>query len=646
MPFRSYLVLIAALTASITFASSELKAVKIAKPPVIDGIVSADEWKDIPSVEGLYDNTTGAAYSDGGKFWLAYDKDFVYFAAQLQEKDLHAIRATEYRTNVSLTGDDYVELDLDLSGSLSSFNTFQINPQGATNINIAGGRAAKREWLGEFLAKSRITGTGWEVEARIPWSGMSIPRGGSRNVRFNIQRYVAHSQRTLSYTYVPFTQTALTPTWVGVELPSPPVDRSIRLLPYAYAGYDPKIKGVFNSGVDIKTALSDQINLVGSINPDFRNIENQILSIDFSRFERLAGETRPFFQEGRQFSNSTIFASQRIGGFDFGLNTYGRVTDKMSFSLIDATRFGHENDAIFNVTEDPNPNTSIRATVTELERNGISNQAYLIRLSQNIGAYNIFVRNMGSQDTKSGFGMQSDLMLNYSKAGFSAGGGYLRADPGFRPRLGFVPEVDLEGPFYNLDFSRNYNYGGISDTDFGFGQATLNHTDGSFYRNESAANASVTFRPGINFFARADLADFEGSHDSLYTLIASYPNGNPYNNLGIHYDFGNQAGLPYRSLAVATAYRVTKKLQLRLRHQHVDYAGPNDQTILSLSYDLGNDRAISGRLVRQSGHTNAYVAYQRSGNKGIEYFLILGDPNAESFRTSLILKVTVPFRLG
>ncbi len=627
-------------------AGNELKAVKIVKPPVIDGVVDADEWKDVPFLEGLQDTNTGAAYTDGGKFWLAYDKDFVYFAAQLQESDPHGIRATQYRTNVSLTGDDNIELDLDLSGSLSNFNTFQINPLGATNINIAGGRAAKREWLGEFQAKARLTATGWEAEARIPWKAMAIPRGGKRDVRFNILRFVAKTQRTLAAVYVPLTQTALTPTWTAVDLPRPAVDHSIQLLPYAYAGYDPKIKGVFNSGLDVKTAVTDQINVVGSINPDFRNIENQILSIDFSRFERLTGETRPFFQEGRQFSNSAIFASQRIGGFDVGLNTYGRISDKTSFSLIDATSFGHENDLVFNVSEDPNPNTSLRATVTDYEKDGISNKAYLARWSQNVGSYNFFLRNMGSQDSTQGFGMQSDATVAYSKAGLSFESGYTRADKGFNPRLGFIPEVDLQGPYVNVEYGRAFNHGGISDAIIAAGTATLDHTNGSFYRSESAAAGAITFRPGINLQLKADIGDFEGSHDSLYTLQVGYPNGNPYNNLKLRYDFGRQAGFQYRSFTLASAYQVTKKVQLTLRHQHVDYQGPNDQTVFSLNYDLGKDRTVSGRVSRQGGKTNAYVAFQRSGNRGAEYFLILGDPNAPTFRSSLILKVTFPFHIG
>ncbi len=633
-------------TLCIASADGTQQAVKISTPPTIDGIISDEEWKDVPFVEGLHDPDTGASYADNGRFWLAYDRNFVYFAAKLKESDLHAIRATEYRTNVSLAGDDYVELDLDLSGSLSAFNSFQINPQGATNVQIASGRAAKREWLGEFVAKSRITAEGWEAEARIPWQAMDIPKGGRRNIRFNILRFVAKLHRKYSYVYVPATQTGLTPTWAGVELPKPELDRSIKLLPYIYAGYDPATKGVFNSGVDTKTALTEQVNLVGSVNPDFRNIENQILSIDFSRFERLAGESRPFFQEGAQYSNSQIFASQRISGFDAGLNGYGRLSDKMSFSLISAARFGKESDTIANFTEDPTPNTSLRFTGTDLEQPGLSNRTYLLRLSQNMGDYNVFLRNMGSRDTLLGFGQQYDLDLGYSRAGLTFMGGWTRADAGFNPRLGFVQEVNLQGPALGFEYARTYSHGSVSDYDAQVLGLSYDHADGSFYRKEANLTASATVRPGLNLLMGADLADFEGSKDSLYSLQAQYPRGNPYKNLALHLDVGRQAGIQYRSLTAASAYRITRKLQLTLREQHVTYGAQSDQTIFSTNWDLGRDRAVSGRIVRQGNDTNAYLAFQRNGNLGVEYFLILGDPNARRYRNSLILKIAVPLTLG
>lgn len=627
--------------------SSQVKAQPISQPPVIDGTISDDEWKEITPFEGLFDSQTGAAYADTGKFWLAYDKDYIYFSARLYESDPKAIRATEYRANASLSGDDFVELDLDLTGSLNAFNAFQMNPIGGTNIRVAGGRAAKREWLGAFSAKSRVLDKYWETEARIPWRVLAIPGGGGRrNVRFNVVRFVAKSQRSFSYVYVPPTDSALTPTWSDVVMPKPIVDRTLKLLPYVYAGAD--TRGIIaNSGLDLKVPITDQVNLVGSINPDFRNIENQILSIDFSRFERLAGETRPFFQEGSTYSNSQIFASQRIGGFDLGVNAYGRLSDKSSFSFINALDFGNQNDTVVNATYDPTANDSWRATLTRRERPGLKNDAYLLRYSKNIGDYNLFLRDMGSQDTALGFGHQWDVLVQYNKLGLFWVANWAHADRGFNPRLGFVPEVDYDGPFFQVGYNKNLDKGFLNDWGVNGYVIDYNHADGSFYRKEANVQAFTTTRPlNVAIVATANLANFEGSKDSLYSINLGFPRGNPYKNFAVRFDEGRQAGIPYHSATVAAAYRVTRQLQLTLRQQQVTYGGTHRQTIFSGNYDLGMDRSISGRLVQSDGETNGYIAYRRSGNEGMEYFLILGDPNAQKYRNSLILKLVVPVEFG
>ena len=78
-------------------------------PPTIDGSIDeAGEWKDVPKFSGLYDEETSALAPDQGEFWLAYDAEFIYFAARLADSQPESISATEYRTNVGMSGDDYV----------------------------------------------------------------------------------------------------------------------------------------------------------------------------------------------------------------------------------------------------------------------------------------------------------------------------------------------------------------------------------------------------------------------------------------------------------------------------------------------------------------------------------------------------------
>ncbi len=621
---------------------------RVPHPPTIDGIIDeAGEWSGVPAFEGLVDMSLGKPAAESGKFWIAYDADFIYFAARLADSQPSQIRAHEFRTNVDFSTDDSVQLGLDITGSLAGFNTFTLNPNGATRTALAGGRAAKREWAGEFVAKGRITDKGWEVEARIPWQIMQLSKSGKRDIRLYVSRTIARLGQSFTNSFVGNGQTDNVTKWLDISVPKLALDRRLKMLAYGYAGYDPNQAGTFAAGADFKSALADQVQLVGTIHPDFRNIEKGILSLDFSRFERLANETRPFFQEGGQYFNSALFASQRIKTFDFGVSSYGRVNDSTSFSVLDAIELGKQNSFVANVTNDPDPNTSWRATVTNQETSGLSNSAYLIRLSKQQGIASVFLREMGSKDTTNGFGRNDTAQLYVQKDGWQSFVGYSEVNPQFTPRLGFAPEVDYKGIDYQLGYMRQLPKGRLLDYNVNFSGTSYDHYNGAPYRREQTSTASATLRDGLGLDLAADFASFEGSQDELYSAQATFPRYNALNQLSLGVSAGHQAGTAYRSILIGGARRLWNRLQITLSHQKVNYATLREQTVVGLNYDLGHDRSLSGRLFRQpSGLTNVYAAFSQKGNLGTEYFLIVGDPNAPTFHASVILKVVIPFTIG
>lgn len=623
-------------------------AYEMKSPPAIDGSIDeGGEWNDVPSFQGLVDEQTGEKAPESGQFWLAYDKDFIYFAARLPDSQPASIRATEHRTNVSLAGDDYVALSLDLSGSLADFNLFAINPAGATDIELAGGRAAKREWSGEFFAKSRITQSGWEVEARIPWQVMRLPGAGKRDLRFNVVRQLVRTQRTYSWA---FTGNGAQPQnngrWANVPIPKTAIDHSIKLLPYTYLGHGQDEGFIFNSGVDVKTNLTEEVPLVLSVNPDFRNIENAILSLDFSRFERLADETRPFFQEGSQYFNSALFASQRVPGFDAGLNVHGKLSDKMSFGLMDTIDFGNVNNFVGNFTYDPNPKDSFRITATNQHTKGIDNDAYLLRYQRLLGDYFIFLRTMGTRDATAGNGVFNSYSGGYSKGPHNLFVSYDLVSPDFLPRLGFAPETNYKGPSLSYEFQKPVNWGSIAEIGFGMNALDYQFFDGGHYRNQFNPSIGVVWKGGAALNVSADWEDFMGDKDHLYDILFRYPRGNPYDNWRVDYQTGRFSDVDYKSIGFGRAFRPLKDFQVTANYQHVEYGGKSDQMIVGLNYLMRNDQSISGRLVRRGNDWNGYLAFRRSGNKGTEYYLILGDPNAPRFKRTAVLKVVVPLQIG
>lgn len=648
MFIRFSVALLAALVASTAGAadSPSVPWKKLTDPPKIDGTIDATEWSAAARFEGMQSDFDGSAAEERTEFWLGSDDKYVYFAARMYDSQPSAIRAIETRINASIAGDeDSIDLSLDVFGTLREFNSFETNPLGATDLDLAGGRAAKREWTGEFLAKSRVTSEGWEAEMRIPWQLMRLPGQGTRDLRFQIRRQLPRLGKDYVYRYVPNGRPLATPTWAGVELPKPDLNRQVLLLPYVYLGHDPDEDDVIlNSGLDARTQLTDRITLVGSINPDFRNVENQVLNLDFSRFARIAGESRPFFQEGSDYVGTALLNSRVIDRFDVGVNVHGNLSDRVQFGVLNTTLLGKQNAFAGTATYAPDERRSYRVAVTSLEESGRSNRAYLLRATRQVGKMSAVLRTMGSEDTDTGFGSDHEIDVSYSDTGFFTSMEYQYRSPDYNPGLGFAPERDFHGPELVVNHNRELASGPARSYEIGIFADKRWRTNNDAYREGIGTWSNISLRNGLSLFGNANASTFEDEKDTTYSLGLSYPNNNPGRSFGISREFGRIAGETYSNTSISGSYR-DRRLSMNLSFQRVDLQETREQTIFGVNYDLMGDRSIGGRLVTSQGDTNWYLSLRRSGNRGIEYYLIVGDPNARTFRGSVILKVAAPFEL-
>lgn len=624
-----------------------LTATKVTIPPKIDGNVTDEEWGQLPKGTGFFDDETGQSV-EGGTFWLGYDANFIYFAAKLDSANAKALRATEYRSNVDLGSDDAVYLILDIFGTQNS-NVFGINPRGATAIQIAGGRAAKREWLGEFQGSGRITEAGYEVEARIPWGVMRLPEPGARNIRFNVARYSSQTQRGGEWKFINQDGSKL-PVWQQVDVPRSGNARSLKLLPYGYGGFQ-RDQHIANAGIDLKTSINDRIDLVGTINPDFRNIENQILSLDFSRFERLAGESRPFFLEGGEYfrtsQDAPIFASQRIRQFDAGVKTFGQITDKTEFSILDTIDFGRENAFAGSARHRFSDLTTATLALSSLSHDlSADNVATFASLTHQVGKFSIFGQHSLTRDTTLGNGNRVNFGGFMERDGWTSVAEYSQVSPQYLPRLGFAPERNFKGVNFNVGKSSTHARGAIMETEyFANFKSYSTYDTGQHYRRGGEISTSFTLRNGVDFDASASYEKFFDSHDRYVFMSLEYPRGDNYRHAQIDAIFGNFAGQAYRSFSASLAYRPLWNWQVNFQLQTVDHFDRSVQNIIGTVYDIGRDMSISGRLVRDGSDVNAYLAFRKSGERGAEYFVILGDPNSKRFQTALVLKVVLPLEI-
>ena len=626
---------------------------KTAKPPAIDGVVNPDEWAGMPMVSGGYDEQSGAAIPKeyDQQFWLAYDDKFIYIAAKMLDPQPKSIRATEFRTNVSVRGDDFMLFFVDPFGTLSNMNQFELNPRGASFLRIAGGRAAKREWLGEIESKGRITETGWEVEAKIPWAIMRLPSAGVRDLRAGFGRVIASTGRAFLSDNISSGKVDNIGLWKAVEVPRPLTQRSVKLLPYGYGGWDEDKGVIANSGLDFKAPLSSELDLVGSINPDFRNIENQVLSIDFSYFERLAGESRPFFLEGQNYFQTSrdapLFATQRIRDFDFGSKVYGKLGERTTVGVFNAADFGNQNALVGSVNHSFSPFTSATVAVANLDRPDVSNNGTFAALNHSSGPLTFFGQHMTTTDTDFGAGHRYNTgVVVQSMNGLNGGVEYVEISPEFLPRLGFAPERGFKGFTSNFQYVKPVKWGRVSEVGGGIEAQLLdNYSGGGMYRKRFAANTSTTLVDGTDIDFYCQFEEFAGFKDRFFYFSFERPRGDPYRRWQIDYSTGNIAGRNYESIQPSLSFRPWQRGQVNASYQRVNHFTRREQTILSANYDMNAMDSVSGRLISEDGDTNFYLAFRRTGNKGAEYYVILGDPNARSFRTSLVIKAVFPFDL-
>lgn len=627
-----------------------IRAAKFSAPPKIDGTIGASEWAGIGVVRRSYViGGTNQPSGERGEVWIGYDDTYVYIAARIYLQNPKRISADEFRDNVSLGGNDSFEIKLDTFGLYNDDNTIGFNANGATFIEIAGGRAAKVEWSGRVEGAARVTATGWEGEVRVPWALMPMPPAGPRDMKFDFDWYVTSTGRSVT-THTNQGDKTRVHTLAGVEVPSITTRRSLLLLPYVYGGYNDETGDhIANAGLDFKSAVTPDMNLVGTFNPDFRNIEGDVLDLDFSNFERLGRETRPFFQEGSDYyffgMGRRIFASQRVPEFDMGVNVYGNLGGNTRLGILSTVDF--ENQATFagSYTYNPDEYWEYTAAFASLQRVSEDNFAGRLNISRRIGNWLGFIDGATTDDEVVGKGSATSFGGFYQVPGWDANFNYVDVTEDFFPRIGFASERDFRG--YNASVGREVEFvdGALSNVDIGLGVHDYTRRDGSHYREGANFGIDTAWANLVSVDFGFEYEHFEDRHDKLFEASFGFPRNNPYRRFGVGAGFGEIDGAPYRSVEAGVYYRPVQRLQLSLRAQSVQHTEDEDQIVLSFNFLMNKFESFGGRVVYNEHEWNWYASYRMGGNEGAEYFLIVGDPNASSFQKSLVFKVTVPFAI-
>lgn len=331
----------------------------------IDGELTEPVWQTARRLTGfsLYTPVDGRPAPDSTDVFVWYSKTAIHFGIRAYEPH-GAVRAT-LADRDRINNDDNIEIHLDTFEERRRAFVFAVNPLGIQadgtkneaggfipGSNVAPGQndlSADFQWQ----SRGRVTDFGYQVELRIPFSSLRYPVGGAQRWGIQIIRKVQHSG--YEQTWTPVRRGAASfiaqEGWLtglhdmqhGVDVTlNPELTSTIAgSACCAPANNDWRYASTPRLGGNIRAGLGSNLVIVGTIRPDFSQVEADATQVAADpRFALFYPERRPFFVEGSDQFNvpNTLVYTRRIVQPDAALKLNARQgrTNLALLSAIDA----------------------------------------------------------------------------------------------------------------------------------------------------------------------------------------------------------------------------------------------------------------------------------------------------------------------
>ena len=295
---------------------------------VIDGDLADSVWARAALLTGFsqYAPNDGVPAADSTQVLVWYSATAIYFGIRAYER--HGRPTATLADRDQIFGDDNVQILLGTFHDGKKALMFAVNPLGVqgdgalvegANVSASGfigGAVIGREQPDlspdyVFQSRGRITDWGYEVEVRIPFKSLRYQSHQPQDWSINIVRQVKHSGFEDSW----FPAKRANATFVGqsgnligltgmhrglVMDINPEGTAKATGAPGSTGGYSYDM-GNPQIGGNVRWGVSDNLNLNGTIKPDFSQVESDAGQLAFDpRLALFFPEKRPFFLEGSE----------------------------------------------------------------------------------------------------------------------------------------------------------------------------------------------------------------------------------------------------------------------------------------------------------------------------------------------------------
>ena len=683
----------------------------------LDPALSDPAWQagKVPN-DGHWMDVTTRTPSTPVTAYMLYDDKNVYIAFDVKQ-DGAPITATQTTNDVGFGTDDFVGVGIDTSGAGSQAYTFETTPRGVRYQQATENARYRPEWK----SAAAISGTEWRAVMIIPLDAMRLRSGEAQTWRVGFFRSLASRAEHFSWSYDPIQQDAGSGNWpsfndlrfwpsaTGVAIKDSVAKRpQPRLELYALdsSGFDreqyQQSNGAFvqqrtrNVGADLSYPLTQTINFVGTVNPDFSNVEVDQQTIAPQEFARQLNEYRPFFAQGAQFldpnpspytnflgPSNIVFYSPSVGPFDrgakvegtYGLQSFGLLSfrgyNQVTGDEFDDQAFGYRHalqDQTFQYWADGVLAHHSIAGDDETYEAGFKGR----------NLHNKFVYSL-NEDVEQGTFLPGGIahstngFMDVHQHNYEVLFSYTDTSPNYGPLDGFTSSSDNHGLQGYLNFNgstakvKNWNLNLVGDRFFDRG--------GFVHESDFGAFLNVTFKNGFSINGIGPtVSSLRCYSGNCYSGAPDYKNGVvvPFNFMGVPIGYrdgtptpidlsanwGNFNGTWLHYYTASTSRPLGAKFTLGL-----EYDGSLERSLttgtldsqwlrrISLGYNITPQSNLTiglrginglGGFVASPG-TNLALAFHMQFKRG-DLFMNYGSPSANATLNRLIVKYV--FREG
>jgi len=293
----------------------------VGEAPEIDGILSEPAWANVEWSGDFIQSEPleNQPPTQQTAVKVLYDNNNLYVAIRAWDTEPSKIeRRLSRRDNFE---GDWVAVAIDsYDDDLTAFS-FGVTAAGVKVDGMAiNDDDFDETWNPVYWVKVSIDELGWVAEFRIPYNQLRFSDAESHVWGFQVLRWLFRKEESSQWQMIP----RQSGRWVslfgkldGIKNINPKKD--IEFVPYVMGSLEKSEKEEgnpfetgtswgYNAGLDGKVAVTNDLTLNYTVNPDFGQVEADPSEVNLSAYESYFEEKRPFFIEGANIYNFPISA--------------------------------------------------------------------------------------------------------------------------------------------------------------------------------------------------------------------------------------------------------------------------------------------------------------------------------------------------